>query len=73
MHPHIYLMEYCHGSFIFKWKNHLVTGNLCNIVNVQCLFFYFDKEQRLMLGVHLILVTIHMQFTINVEQDTCSW
>ena len=28
-----------------------------------------SKEQQIMLGLHLALVTLHVQFTISIEQE----
>jgi hypothetical protein len=45
-------------------KDHLVSD--CNF-NIISIFIY--KEWQIMLGLHLVLVTLHTQFTISIEQD----
>ena len=50
-------------------KKHFVSDySNCNIENVQC-FECFHKEWQIMLGSNLVLVTLHMQFIVILEQD----
>jgi hypothetical protein len=44
----------------------IVIGTL-SIYNAHYLFFY--KKSQIKLGLHLVLVTLHGGFTINIEQD----
>ena len=46
---------------------HLVHG-LCNIINLQSPNS-FTRNKGMMLGLRQVLVTLHGQFTISVEQD----
>ena len=32
-------------------------------------FIKFSKDWSMMLGLHLVLVTLHKRFTISIEQD----
>ena len=50
-------------------KNHLLSDNNYNIVIPYCPIFFFNKKWQIMLGLHLVLVTLHGWFTINIEQD----
>ena len=48
-------------------KFHLVSDVYCNIVDLYCPIFIY-KEWQITLGLHLVLVTQHMQITISIEQ-----
>ena len=48
-------------------ENHLVSDNNCNDANLWCAFKK-EKEWQIILGSHLVLVTLHGQFTISIEQ-----
>ena len=49
-------------------ENRLVSDNDCNIP-IMPNFVFFNKEWQIILGLHLVLVTLHMRFTISIEQD----
>ena len=52
----------------WNWmKNHLISDNLCNTANLECPIFF--QQETTMLNLHLMLVTLHMQFNISIEQD----
>ena len=48
-------------------KKNLVSDSNCNIIN-SIMFKVFYKEVPTMLGLHLVLGTLHGQFTISIEQ-----
>ena len=51
-------------------KNHLVSDNICDIVNLEyAIFIFVNKEWQIMVGLHLVLVILHKWFTISIEQD----
>ena len=42
----------------------------CNMGNLQCSFFIvFDKEWKIVLGLHSVLATLHRRFTIRADLD----
>ena len=49
---------------IVKMKNHSLSDSNCNIMNLQHLMFFY-KKWHVILGLHLVLVTLHGQFTIR--------
>jgi hypothetical protein len=53
-------------------KHHLLSDNIYNVVNPKCPI-HFYKEWRILLGLHLVLVTLHRQFMSKIEQDKENW
>ena len=50
-------------------NNHLVSDNFYNIKSKVIMREDIYKGRQRMLGLHLVLVTLHGQFTISIEQD----
>jgi hypothetical protein len=53
----------------FKMKSHFVSDNKYNIVNIQCRKLSYKELWQPMLASHLVLVTLHGRFTIDIELD----
>lgn len=61
-------------DFILNKYDHLVGDSNYNIVYGICnARFFFNKEWQIMLGLHLILVTLYGWITISFEQDKSNW
>jgi hypothetical protein len=48
--------------------NHLISDNICNIINHYCQILLQGMILKI-LGLHLVLMTLHMQFTVAIAQD----
>ena len=49
-------------------NNHLVSDSRCHIVDLECPKVSY-KDQQMMLGVYLVLVTLHGQFTTTLNKN----
>ena len=49
--------------------NHLVSDNTCNIVNLICPQKIY-KERQILLGEHLVFVTLHRSFQLVLSKTT---
>ena len=47
---------------------YLVSGSNYNICK-STMFGLFYKDRQLMLGLHLVSITLHGRFTISIERD----
>ena len=66
LHPHIYSMIYCHGWLKCGWESISKWQSLqyCKFIMPKM----FCKEWKIMLGLHLVLVTRHGQLTFSIKQ-----
>ena len=58
-------MNDCHDWLKIWMKNQLVSDINCNLKNYDARFLY--KAWQIMLGLHLVLATLHVQFTISLS------
>ena len=71
LHPDIFVMKYCHGWFpddreldekaLSKWQQSQQSKSM--------MLKSIYKGWWIMLGLHLVLVTLHMCFAISIEWD----
>ena len=67
MHPNIYVINNDMDDQIFGWMI-LVSDSRCHIVDLECPKVSY-KDQQMMLGVYLVLVTLHGQFTTTLNKN----
>lgn len=53
-------------------KAHLVSDSNYSTVNLQCTISFL-QGLAYNVDLHLMIVTLHMRFTIGIEQDNRNW
>ena len=53
-------------------RNHLLSDNNYNVANSKCQIVLY-MECQIMVGLHLVVVTLHRQFTIEIKEDKENW